>query len=247
MRLSVKLTDIYGISRRNAKKYITDGKVQLNGRVMRKDVEIADEINIQLNINSDTELPDIKEFLISQNTGIIFLYKPPFMHSERHTPEDDITIEDLVPNGFKLISRLDHETDGIIVAVSEDYTINQLHKVYVAAVEGDFPKTLFMDNKIDAAKRKKVKVLADSGGNGVQFRLREHFDNISLVEARLEKANRHQLRAFLAHAGFPIIGDNLYGGKAFSRLMLHCEQTEVNGHNEHSGKYISFKSYLKVT
>ena len=246
MRLSIKLTDIYGISRRNAKKYISDGRVCINDKIVRKDVEIRELDEIRLNIVPVSPSVQAEELVIARKDGIIFFYKPPFMHSERHTPEDPLTIEDLVPSAYRLISRLDHETDGILAAVEQGYEVKTLHKVYIAAVEGDFYEYLFMDNKIDAAKRKKVKVYEETGGNAVKFSLREKYGTISIVEASLEKANRHQLRAFLAHKGFPILGDKLYGGKSFPRLMLHCEQTEINGLKEYSHRSQAFISYLKA-
>jgi 23S rRNA-/tRNA-specific pseudouridylate synthase len=32
----------------------------------------------------------------------------------------------------------------------------------------------------------------------------------------------HQIRVHLVHHGFPIIGDQAYGGSSASRMMLHC-------------------------
>lgn len=44
---------------------------------------------------------------------------------------------------------------------------------------------------------------------------------LTLVEARIAKGARHQIRAHLARAGFPILGDSRYGGPAWPGLRLH--------------------------
>lgn len=45
----------------------------------------------------------------------------------------------------------------------------------------------------------------------------------ALVEALPESGRRHQIRAHLAHLGFPIVGDTLYGGAGeVPRTLLHC-------------------------
>jgi 23S rRNA-/tRNA-specific pseudouridylate synthase len=50
-----------------------------------------------------------------------------------------------------------------------------------------------------------------------------------LVEARPLTGRKHQVRAHLAHAGLPILGDAVYGphGGAAPRLMLHARRLEL--------------------
>lgn len=244
MRLSARLSEIYGISRRNAKKYITEGRVVLNGRTLRKDIELNGDENPLLEVKNTGRIIDADSFIISVKNGVIFYYKPPFIHSERHTPDDETAISDLVPETHRLISRLDFETDGIIAAVEKETEITELKKVYIAVVQGVFPEKLYMDNAIDAAKRKKVKVLDNKGLNPVCFSRRMLMRDCSVVQAELKQANRHQLRAYLAHSGFPIIGDKLYGGAEFPRLMLHCEYTSVNKIEETSKRSDNFLDYF---
>lgn len=244
MRLSARLSEIYGISRRNAKKYITEGRVSLNSRAVRKDIEVAGDENPLLEIKQTEQIYDIDSFIISIKNDVIFYYKPPFMHSERHTPEDPISISDLVPSTHRLISRLDHETDGVLAAVGNKVDVKDVNKIYIAIVENRFPDRLYMDNAIDAAKRKKVKVLDTKGINPVVFTCRMFFKGFSVVSAELKHANRHQLRAYLSHSGFPIVGDKLYGGREFPRLMLHCEYTSVNNNEETSKRSDNFLDYF---
>ena len=45
---------------------------------------------------------------------------------------------------------------------------------------------------------------------------------VALVEARLVTGLTHQIRVHLAGAGFPIVGDALYGAVPGPRLALHA-------------------------
>jgi 23S rRNA pseudouridine1911/1915/1917 synthase len=54
----------------------------------------------------------------------------------------------------------------------------------------------------------------------------------ALVEASVSKALRHQLRAHFAAIGFPLAGDELYGGtviRALGRQALHASKIAYRG------------------
>ena len=51
-------------------------------------------------------------------------------------------------------------------------------------------------------------------------------DEKTLLLVSLETGLRHQIRAQLSHLGFPILGDELYGGAKSSRLFLHAWKYE---------------------
>ncbi|HEL1075104.1 TPA: RluA family pseudouridine synthase [Streptococcus equi subsp. zooepidemicus] len=50
-------------------------------------------------------------------------------------------------------------------------------------------------------------------------------ENVSLVDIRLHTGRTHQIRVHFAHLGFPLLGDDLYGGRldlGMTRQALHC-------------------------
>jgi RluA family pseudouridine synthase len=59
--------------------------------------------------------------------------------------------------------------------------------------------------------------------------VREVLAGALLVEARPRTGRRHQIRVHLAHAGFPVLGDDIYGrpGADVPRLMLHAWRLEL--------------------
>jgi len=44
----------------------------------------------------------------------------------------------------------------------------------------------------------------------------------SLLDVQLETGRTHQIRVHLSFLGIPILGDNLYGGQTFTRMLLHA-------------------------
>ncbi|HEX9187118.1 MAG TPA: RluA family pseudouridine synthase [Vicinamibacteria bacterium] len=58
--------------------------------------------------------------------------------------------------------------------------------------------------------------------------VREVLASALLVEARPRTGRKHQVRAHLAHAGLPVLGDPLYGdGRGPARLMLHASRLSL--------------------
>lgn len=232
----MKISDIikkrYNISRRLAKKYIKQNMVKVNEKVIKSDFETDKSCDVILDIQFKKTEYSLQDYLIAKSENIIFFYKPPFMHTERQKLEDDLTISDIVdeyfPN-FKLISRLDYETDGVIPAVTEDYKVNHIEKIYLALVHGKIDNSITLFNKIDAKKRRIVKVLKEETGGKTLIEPIRYFNDKTLVKVTVEEATRHQIRALLSFIQHPIAGDKLYGiSDDFDRLMLRCQKVIIN-------------------
>jgi 23S rRNA-/tRNA-specific pseudouridylate synthase len=230
MKISKKVSEKYGISVRSAKDYIHEGLVCHDGIVVRKDIDSVDD-DFLLKLPEKMNI-DPKPYLLADFGDVVFFDKPSFMHSERHRIGDEITMEDIAKNfdpTLRLISRLDHMTDGVIASVRGDVEIISQKKTYLAYVCGEMKETVTLDNIIDADKRKKVKVTEIHGGNSTVFTPLKYENGFTLVQAEIEKATRHQLRAYLSYLNHPILGDISYGGKEHLRIMLHCKSSIING------------------
>jgi 23S rRNA-/tRNA-specific pseudouridylate synthase len=245
----MKLLDIlsvkYNISKRRAKEYLKNGKVFLDNKKANKNIFIEENkyTSITLNINASSNINiNYNKFIIKNYENIIFLYKPPFIHTERQRLEDTFTIEDIIQkkfSNFKLISRLDYQTDGLIPAVNSNFSIFDEEKHYVALIHGILNHVLIINNHIDYKKRKKVKVVEQTGQNITQITPIKAYTNATIVRATIKKGLRHQIRAHLSYAGYPIYGDNQYGiNDCAKRLMLTCYYVKINN-------YKCFSPYLK--
>ena len=230
MRLSIYIAKTYNISRRNAKEAIKNGLINIDNSIITKDIDVSGSENIILKMQKHIVDYELNDYLLYKDNDYMFIYKPPFMHSERHLITDFLTISDIYNDfpDFNPLSRLDYEADGVIGTINKRTVLHTISKSYYAVVYGDFNKEITMSNKIDADNKKKVKVLEDNNGFLTNIKKVEYNGQFSLVEVTLEKAARHQVRAFLSYLSYAILGDKLYGGNDFERLCLHCFSYTIN-------------------
>lgn len=124
--------------------------------------------------------------------------------------------------------RLDRETSGLIVcgrtpvsarALMEDFRAGRVEKRYLAICEGRPPDSFSVDAPIaDGTARVRIAVRIDRevGKQAVtRFEVLHRFERegecFALVEARPQTGRQHQIRVHLREAGFPIVGDKIYG------------------------------------
>ena len=128
-----------------------------------------------------------------------------------------------------LCNRIDRNTGGIVIAaktaealrvLNQKIRDRELDKRYLCAVQG-LPRppegTLRGFLFKDAVKnRVYVRSSPEPGARTAvtEYRTLCSRDGLSLVECRLETGRTHQIRAQMAAAGWPLLGDGKYGGKA---------------------------------
>jgi RluA family pseudouridine synthase len=134
--------------------------------------------------------------------------------------------------------RLDRDTSGVVLFATDEranaglaraFEGRRVDKTYVALVARPrvVPRgPLVVREALGRPLRGAVAV----GGEGAkpaetEVVVREVLAAALLVEARPRTGRRHQVRAHLAHAGMPILGDPLYGDAGGApRLMLHARR-----------------------
>lgn len=134
-----------------------------------------------------------------------------------------------------LVHRLDTFTSGLLVAARSQATFHalrdaldngQLVKRYLAlVVDRDVPATSTVHAALGPHRtnRRKVTVLE---GNAAYYgrpattnlTVLERGSGFALLEIRVGAAYRHQIRAHLAHKGWPIVGDEIYGAEPCPEL-----------------------------
>lgn len=141
-----------------------------------------------------------------------------------------------------VVHRLDRDTSGCIVFAKDEETHWKLgqqfekrtvDKRYLAVVQGWVePEAMVIDRPIgphpSKAKGYREKMVVrhdDLGKPSVTIcRVRERYrlhgraaadQKFSLVELELKTGRTHQIRVHMTDAGWPIVGDDMYGGRAF--------------------------------
>jgi len=126
-----------------------------------------------------------------------------------------------------VVHRLDRHTTGVIVFAKSDtahwrmgrqFERRKPDKRYLAIVHGRMePHADVIDLPLGMhpTAREKYAVRWDETGKPsvTLYRVREVYDQFSLVELELKTGRTHQIRVHLAHIGYPIVGDDIYGGR----------------------------------
>lgn len=60
-----------------------------------------------------------------------------------------------------------------------------------------------------------------------EFKVRKREKGLCYIECHPITGRTHQIRVHLSESGFPILGDQLYGGPKSQRLMLHAESLKI--------------------
>lgn len=128
-----------------------------------------------------------------------------------------------------LLHRLDTQTSGLVLAartaecfaaLSQALEAEQLEKRYLALVENrELPDSGEIELALTVFPRGSGRVIVDpEAAEGARvrrsvFKTLERRGALALVQVSVERAFRHQVRVHLATSGWPIVGDQMYGGR----------------------------------
>lgn len=131
---------------------------------------------------------------------------------------------------FRPINRLDKDTSGCCAVAKNRFSAaavsGSIQKVYFAVVDGEICGKGTLDFPIDREAGSIIRrCVCDSGKPALtHYEAVAHGNNRTLLRIVLETGRTHQIRVHFAHIGFPLCGDDLYGGDctAIGRQALHC-------------------------
>jgi 23S rRNA pseudouridine1911/1915/1917 synthase len=141
-----------------------------------------------------------------------------------------------------IVHRLDKGTTGVILVAKDSKTqemLSQLFKernvkkTYRAVAEGNPKKEEWIvEGNVGRhpVERKKMAVLKTGGRTAeTSFKVLKTLKGFTYLEAYPKTGRTHQIRVHLAYAGYPIVGDEIYGKKAkalMPRPLLHAYRIE---------------------
>ena len=168
-----------------------------------------------------------------------------------------------------IVHRLDKDTSGLMVVAKKEAAylnlIEQLKersvkRTYMAIVVGVPISNKIINEPIGRHPKIRTKQAVVKNGKEAITRvsLSESFQGYSLLRVNLETGRTHQIRVHLSHAGYPIVGDSVYGARkqfapgsteglkniisSFTRQALHASELELI--HPSSEKLVSFEDDL---
>lgn len=168
-----------------------------------------------------------------------------------------------------IVHRLDKDTSGLmIIALTEEsrlalvemFSQKEIHKRYLALVQGICPngESTLSIGRHPTLKTKMAIVPENKGGKEafsewerlypedilLKATKNQQQDNFSLIDVCIHTGRTHQIRVHLSHAGFPLLGDELYAPQKIAekapRQMLHAYH--LNFEHPFTRKEFSFSS-----
>lgn len=136
---------------------------------------------------------------------------------------------------FRPVNRLDRDTSGLCCIAKDAYSAKKLQhsieKTYVAVVCGEMVQSGTVDAPIARERESIIKrCVRDDGQRAVTHYLPiKSKDGYTLLKIHLETGRTHQIRVHMAHMGFPLAGDDMYGGdcRDIERQALHCSELRI--------------------
>ncbi|MFZ5427167.1 MAG: pseudouridine synthase [Thermodesulfobacteriota bacterium] len=183
--------------------------------------------------------------LLKAGGGFLAFFKPAGLHTAALAggggPSLEAMLPGLHPGEVILVNRLDRETSGIVLGAlsredaerfREMENRGEVDKRYLAVVWGAVDAPVELRWRLDTAGRARTRVLDAPAADRLRWTRVNPvgmFDGRTLIEARIAKGARHQIRAHLARAGRPIAGDELYGTPEEGGLRLHHWRCSLPG------------------
>lgn len=143
------------------------------------------------------------------------------------------------------VHRLDRDTTGCVLfaksgklqtTLEKMLAEGKIHRSYEAVIVGAGSKLAeeWPQGIIEAPIAKDVfrlnrRVVASGGQRAVtHFQVLKEGQSFSLLSLWLETGRTHQIRVHLAHSGYPVVGDKMYGraDKSLGRQALHAAALE---------------------
>lgn len=211
--------------------------IRINDVRINKDITIHTGDNILLYISDNLLEPSFNLNIVFEDENILVIDKP---NNIEVTGEYSLTYEVhkiYSDSAFKPMPchRLDRNTTGLVLFAKNETSLNilldkfknhEIEKHYLALVYG---VPTVKSNKLVAYlfkdAKKSLVYISDFHKPGyskivTSYTVINSYDNnSSLLDVQIETGKTHQIRAHLAHIGFPIIGDGKYGDFEVNKLF----------------------------
>lgn len=187
-------------SRRKAEELIKDGKVKVDGVVVRElGYKVLDNVDIEIDGN-----------LLEKEAKVYFLLnKPRGIISSSSDDKNRKTVIDLIDTDKRIypVGRLDYDTTGIILLTNDGeltnlliHPKNNIEKTYIAKINGKLEKEAIIKLKngvkIDNYKTHPAKI---------KIKKYDYKTNTSIVEITIHEGKNHQVKNMFKVVGYEVL------------------------------------------
>lgn len=160
-----------------------------------------------------------------------------------------------------LVHRLDRPVSGVMVfartskaasRLSEQIRTRRVEKIYCCVVNGVLEGEGRLENFISKDEASNTVTVSDVEKPGfkasyLDYRALASKDGMTLVEVKLGTGRSHQIRAQMAHAEHPLIGDQKYGKKDNRTKDIALEAYKLSFEHPVKREFITFEAPVPDT
>ncbi len=238
MRLDQVLAELFtDYSRSKLQTWVKAGRVKVNGLTLKPKDKLEGGETIALDAEAEivviAEAESIPLEIIFEDESLLIVNKPaglvvhPAIGNWNGTLlnallNHDPNLETLPRAG--IVHRIDKETSGLLMIAKTLQAHNSLTsqlqdrditREYLAITRGRMTAGGTIDEPIGRhpTDRKRYAVRENGKHAVTHYRVGQRFTRHTLVQVKLETGRTHQIRVHMAHIRFPLLGDQVYGGR----------------------------------
>jgi 23S rRNA pseudouridine1911/1915/1917 synthase len=241
-------------SRSRLTAWIRDGRLRVGGRVVKPNhrLRVGDRLALDATLEMHATNPRAEAMTLSilfEDEQLLIVDKPAGMVVHPGSGNRDGTLvngllhhdPDLaaLPRAG-LIHRLDKDTSGCLVvartpaahtALVRALKRREIERHYLALVWG----RLIAGGHVDAplgrhpVDRRRQVVRPDGRRAVTHYRVARRLAGATLLDVRLETGRTHQIRVHMQHAGFPLVGDPMYGRRGCPAGLTEAQRAAWTG------------------
>lgn len=246
-----------GLSLERARELIAQGRVRIRGKKCQPTRKLWGGEEVELELPPPRASPKLTVKgptlpVLYDDAAMVIVNKPPGLVVEPGGAEPSVVellaaqrppfnVEGVARPG--VVHRLDRETSGCLVLARTDAAVAALNRAfqekridkrYWTLVLGAPPEQARIEGPYgrDPKDPRKFTTRVRSARRAtLSFEVRERLEGVTLLEVWLETGRTHQIRVQLSEAGYPVLGDAIYGPKearvhpaalALGRHALHA-------------------------
>lgn len=254
-------------SRSRLQGWIKDGALTVDGQVKRpRDKLLGGEtiaIEAELEVIEDHQPQDIPLDIVYEDDDILVINKPAGLVVHPAVGHRDGTLLNALLHHFPdiaqvpragIVHRLDMDTTGLMVVAKtiaaqtdlvEQLQERSMGREYEAVVHGVMTGGGTVDEPMGrhSKNRQKMAVVGVGKEAVTHYRVLKKLRSHTHIRLKLETGRTHQIRVHMAHINYPLVGDQLYGGRfrlpkgcsdemvealrLFKRQALHAKKLEL--------------------